>query len=67
MKIDKETVKLLENQIKNLKKMISKMKSCCNCKYRWKFDEMELLDLEKDDLQGPCRTCNNHDKWEIPE
>lgn len=62
--VEKEKCELL-GIIQQKDKLIDKMKCCDNCKHRLKVLEMEVLDLDKDDLQEPCNVCNNYDKWEI--
>lgn len=66
---DKERYKVfeLEKEIRTLKAQIGKMKNCDNCKHRLKVQEMETLDLDKDELREPCNVCNDLDKWEIKE
>lgn len=69
---DKSWVRLadfmeIEAENRELKNSIEKMKNCDNCKYRLKFLEMEILELDKDESREPCNVCNNLDKWEIRE
>ena len=54
-----------ENEIKQLKAQIEKMKCCENCKHRLKICEMEIFDLDKDELKEPCNTCKNYSDWEL--